>query len=71
MRTCLSKGTNADISGVSWQQASLPIAFVGLGVRQTQGLSLPAFLVSANSAFPLAQQIADYDLVEYLQQSVD
>ena len=47
VRDVISEICNVDISGTSWIQASLPVAFSGLGIRRTEALALPAFTASA------------------------
>ena len=49
--------TNVQFSDQSWQQASLPARFGGLGIRSVESLALPCFLGSITSALPLMEEI--------------
>ena len=57
LRSALSRISNTSISDTQWLQASLPIRYGGLGIRQVRSLALPAFLASAASTSDLQSQI--------------
>ena len=57
MRETAEMVTNVQFSDQSWQQASLPARFGGLGIRSVESLALPCFLGSVTSALPLMEEI--------------
>lgn len=65
IRSVLENIINIKFSLSSWQQASLPIAFGGLGIRSVLDVSLPAFLSSLNASLALINSILSPSLVEF------
>ena len=61
VRTTATKCINVDLSGVCWDQASLPIRLGGLGIRSVANLSLPCYIASLNSSSSLVGQIYGAD----------
>ena len=53
MRSALSSLLNVDLSLLSWSQASLPVRWGGVGVRNAHQLAPFAFLASAAGAADL------------------
>ena len=51
------KVTNVKLEGPSWQQASLPTRFGGLGLRRVESLALPCYIASFNKSLDLMQTI--------------
>ena len=68
MRKGLETFLNNRYSDRNWEQATLPVAMGGLGIRKASSLALPAFLSSANAtAFAsnaLLPTIMDYSYLE-------
>ena len=58
VRETLVKVSNVAISGLSWEQAKLPIRLGGLGVRSVDSLALPCFIASMHAALPLICSIS-------------
>ena len=46
IRCALEKVLNIQLSGLSWEQCTLPVRFGGLGIRSAEDIVLPAFLSS-------------------------
>ena len=58
LRSCLSAILNVDlVDNSAWTQATLPIGFGGIGVRNTSQLAPSAFLASAAGCVSLTEQI--------------
>ena len=56
-RDTLEAITNNKLDEFSWDQASLPLVFGGLGIRKVEDLALPAYLLSVYSSADLSDQI--------------
>lgn len=59
LRRTLSTVFNIDLDTRSWTQATLPVRFGGLGIRNTSDVSLPAFLASVHATLPLTTKILE------------
>lgn len=56
---------NIKLTPSSWIQASLPIAFGGLGIRAVSDVALPAFLASIHATLALINSILPPSLFEF------
>lgn len=56
-RSTLEAITNVRLLDFSWDQASLPLAFGGLGIRKVEDLAVPAYLSSVFSSSDLSNEI--------------
>jgi len=56
-RTTLEAITNVRLLDFSWDQATLPLALGGLGIRKVEELALPAYLSSVYSTSGLSDEI--------------
>ena len=57
LKKALSRITNVAMNDESWQQATLPLAYGGLGVRKACDIALPAFISSMHSVGALVETI--------------
>ena len=64
LRRSLERITNSSLDDPAWQQASLPISMVGLGLREASAAALPAFVGSRNSTLELALHLLGADPVD-------
>ena len=62
VRATAEQVANVRMSGLHWEQASLPVRFGGLGIRNLRSLSYPCFIASLTSAIPLMNEIANLGL---------
>ena len=68
LRNCLSRILCCSISDNAWSQATLPFRLGGLGLRESQCSSHPAFLGSCNSAQILVSRLApNFDVTSFFQ----
>lgn len=58
-RSTLEAITNVRISDFSWDQASLPLVFSGLGIRKVGDLAVPAYLSSVYSSSDLSNELLE------------
>jgi len=58
-RSTLETITNVRMSEFSWDQATLPLAFGGLGIRKVEDLALPAYLSSVYSSSELSNKLLE------------
>ena len=66
LRNCLSRILCCSISDNAWSQATLPFRLGGLGLRESQSSSHPAFLGSCNSARFLVSRLApNFDVTSF------
>ena len=66
LRNCLSRILCCSISDNAWSQATLPFRLGGLGLRESQRSSHPAFLGSCNSARILVSHLApNFDVTSF------
>jgi len=56
-RSTLEAITNVRVSGFSWDQASLPLVFGGLGIRKVEDLAVPAYMSSVYSSSDLSNEL--------------
>ena len=56
-RSTLEAITNARMEGLSWDQASFPLSFGGMGIRKVEDLAMPAYLSSIYSSSDLCDVI--------------
>src|ERR1700744_3342507 len=49
-RSTLEVISNAKVDGFSWDQASLPLSFGGMGIRKVEDLAVPAYLSAVYSS---------------------
>ena len=59
-RSTLEAITNARMESLSWDQASFPLSFGGLGVRKVEDLAVPAYLSSIYSSSNLSNNDAEH-----------
>jgi len=57
MRSSLQSIMNVILSDVAWDQASLPVAYGGIGVRKATDISLPAFIASVAGSHMLIRRL--------------
>jgi hypothetical protein len=50
LQESLQTNLNTKLNELSWNQASLPVSFGGIGVRKSQDVALPAFISSVDGA---------------------
>ncbi|CAF4946182.1 unnamed protein product [Pieris macdunnoughi] len=65
LKTSLESILNVRFDTPSWNQASLPVRFGGLGVRKITSVALPAFLSSAHKSSSLVGKILRYYSTNY------
>ena len=66
LRNCLSRILCCSISDNAWSQATLTFRLGGLGLRESQRSSHPAFLGSCNSARILVSRLApNFDVTSF------
>ena len=66
-RSTLEVITNTRVDGVSWDQASLPLSFGGLGIRKVEDLAISAYLSSIYSSLSLSNIILqkfDFQIID-------
>ncbi|XP_037044233.1 uncharacterized protein LOC119080104 [Bradysia coprophila] len=56
-RSTLEAIANVKMSDFSWDQASLPLSFGGIGVRKVEDIAMPAYLSSVYSTLELSSEI--------------
>lgn len=75
IKLVLEKIINIKFSQSSWDQASLPVACGGLGIRAISDISLPAFLASLHASSTLINSILSPTIVEseceYLKEAME
>ena len=55
---------NTKLEEESWDQASLPVAFGGIGVRKTQDVTLPAFISSVYGAQETVEKLLPIQIAQ-------
>ena len=63
--------TNVRIDDTAWKQASLPVRFGGLGLRQVEKLALPCYLSSIAKSETLVKQIVPNSITQVLMADVE
>jgi hypothetical protein len=71
IRETTTKCLNIDINEKCWRQASLPVRWGGLGIRDVVTLAPSAFLASAAQTMPLAQSILPLRLHDRLNSHIE
>lgn len=69
-RSTLEAITNVKLLDFSWDQASLPLVFGGLGVRKVVDLAIPAYLSSVYSSSDLANEILNKFNIQIIDDSI-
>ena len=57
MRSSLQAMLNIQLTDVAWEQATLPVANGGIGVRKASQVAVPAFLSSVAGVEPLISEL--------------
>ena len=57
LRSSLQSIINVDLSDEAWEQATLPVANAGLGIRRATDIALPAFISSVAGSQSLISQL--------------
>ena len=55
---------NTKLDESSWNQASLPVTFGGIGVRKTQDVTLPAFISSVYGARETVEKLLPIQIAQ-------
>ena len=58
-RSTLESITNVRMTDSSWDQATLPLSFGGLGIRKVEDLAVPAYLSSVYSSSDLSDKLLE------------
>ena len=57
MKNCIEKITNCRLDSLTFNQASLPVKFGGLGIRLTADIYLPAFIASSIKCISIVEKL--------------
>ncbi len=67
-RSTLEGIANVKLGELSWDQASLPLVFGGLGIRKVEDLALPTYLSSVYSSSALSNELLKNFNIELIDQ---